>query len=424
MLKANTYKIFLVFLIFLSWINYSNVYAYAIKNYGFLSLNRVISSSMQIDQDEFIEGTTYWLNQAAKFTTTRQSAQLGLSILLFALGEEDKALSLWGEVQLPPHNFLVWAEQARQDERNEQALIWCERAIELTPDFAEAWHQKGLIELDLGQDDEAIVTLRNAVQLGSPESVDVLASILQDRGNDEDARSVWQQALVDFPEYEGRLNWWYGVINILQANKQWKTALETYRAALVEYPDTPRLLVDYGWTLYYTGEDFSISVQPIYRAIEIDKNFMLAYARMADIMAREGQLENAYLWYDKAIERATPEHTGLIVSQANVARAMEDYPLAIERYKLAIERTPDYARAYFELAWAYYLNGDFEQAIVSIEEAILLMGTPDAAFYIRAGAIYESSGLIEKALTKYQQAQELLPDNALIQENIARLQQQ
>lgn len=64
------------------------------------------------------------------------------------------------------YNNKCWV-LAKFMKRYEEALPFCERALELDPDDAEALHSRGYVFLELGQKQEAVADFRHAAELGN-----------------------------------------------------------------------------------------------------------------------------------------------------------------------------------------------------------------------------------------------------------------
>ncbi len=115
---------------------------------------------------------------------------------------------------------------------------------------------------------------------------------------------------------------------------------------------------------------------------------------------------------------------------ANVLEKQERWAEAIEIHQqgnseqlLIGDKVKSQSQYYADLAWAYYMNGQTEDAVRSIEKAIAQPEKDFDLYYVwfRAGQIYESAGLLSQALTAYQFCFELRPDSTLARVAIERL---
>jgi len=86
------------------------------------------------------------------------------------------------------------------------------------------------------------------------------------------------------------------------------------------------------------------------------------------------------------------------------------YDRAVADYTTAIELKPDYAEAYNDRGFAYYLKGDFERAIADYTQAIELRPNYPRAYNSR-GVVYMSGGYgASKSVPDFDRAIELKPD--------------
>lgn len=134
----------------------------------------------------------------------------------------------------------------------------------------------------------------------------------------------------------------------------------------------------------------------------------------ARILSAEGNIDMEILAWRKANE-IRPDIYRIIlllalVSKANAFRDEGNYSEAISQYGAIIEEFPQDERPYYELAWAYWLIGEADLAISSIERAVVI-GSSNLRVYLRAGQIYELAGNPQKALQAYQRALQISPEN-------------
>jgi tetratricopeptide (TPR) repeat protein len=153
----------------------------------------------------------------------------------------------------------------------------------------------------------------------------------------------------------------------------------------------------------------------------------LATDRLALVLADLGRPEEVEQVFLSALEqvgrydRRTPGwQRGLARLYAEQERWVEavgayEAALATAGYDPAFDVEP----VYFEIAQAYQMSGQLDEAVRAIETAIAL--NPTGAAYLRAGQIYESAGNPAAALAAYRLALEAMPDNRAAVEAVERL---
>ena len=166
-----------------------------------------------------------------------------------------------------------------------------------------------------------------------------------------------------------RLNWWLALAASLRADEKREAEIQALQNALSEFPNSPQLYVKLGSALYHYTEDEMVASSYFYHAIEIDKNFADTYGAFGDMMATEQNYEDAYMWYIKGIE-LDPDRRWWYVARSNMIREDGNLPIALKSYQETIQRFPNYAQAYYEMAWAYRLNGQPDLAVNAIKQSL------------------------------------------------------
>jgi tetratricopeptide (TPR) repeat protein len=285
----------------------------------------------------------------------------------------------------------------------------CSQATPQAPQIYRAHVSQAMIDLQLGQE----------AALSSASSV-LLAKAHCWAGKPEEAVKVLRRYEGAYPNHLfGRLEWWRSLGHRFQERKRWDEAVQVYELALVEYPGVPDLHVNLGVALYRRGDGLDTATREIRRAISIRPEGSF-YMNMGQLLTEERRYDEADAWYRMGIE-AEPGSPWWYQVWAGNALQAKNLAEALSRYQIVIERFPEFAPGYFDMAWAYRLNGQVTEAIQSIERAESLMLAPDPWYYIRAGEIYEWAGQMEKAKGSYRQALELDAVNDSAIQGITRL---
>ena len=115
----------------------------------------------------------------------------------------------------------------------------------------------------------------------------------------------------------------------------------------------------------------------------------------------------------------------ILEEQGRWSEAAEAYEQVILAYPLMYEGDKKISRVYYEMAWAYHMSGQTQEAIAAVEQALKLnREDPKVAqsdLLRRAGQIYESAGETGKALAAYRQVLTLRPNDKTAQEALERL---
>ncbi len=231
-----------------------------------------------------------------------------------------------------------------------EKLVWYERAVvhytealELKPDFAEAYNNRGSVYTDAGDFDRAIQDYHKVIEL-KPDYVSAYNNlgIAYSRQNEYDRAIHYYNEVIklkpDFAEaYSNR-----GVT--YEKKGEYDKAVENHNKAIELKPDFAEAYYNLGVTYREMG-DQDQEFQNYTTAIELKPDFTLALGNRGIIYALRGD-------DDKAIEDYTMAIT-LDQNDANVYfnrgisyGAKDDYRKAIEDYSYTIALKSDYAEAY------------------------------------------------------------------------------
>jgi serine/threonine protein kinase/tetratricopeptide (TPR) repeat protein len=168
------------------------------------------------------------------------------------------------------------------------------------------------------------------------------------------------------------------------------------------------------------GDD--LNALPFYkRAIELDSNFAMAYARLAVVYSNYGQMNVSKPYLDKAFElkdRASePERLYITAHYYADNGQLEKGNAAYELYKQTYPReiTP-----YVNLALTYYTLGEFDKALANAQEAIRV--DPDESRGYGNGALaYQGLNRPEEAKAVLRAGLQRNPSFAFLHDSLASI---
>ena len=147
------------------------------------------------------------------------------------------------------------------------------------------------------------------------------------------------------------------------------------------------------------------------QAIQIDGNYALARARLAQAWTELDYIENAK---DEllAIKTLTRDGTAItdkdaLYLDAITAMATRDFREAVKNYSAIAEMSPEDSTVYVDLGYAYENAGNPEKALESYQKAIALNNGQYATAYLRAGIVYNRQQQRDEALKMYEKAGQL-----------------
>ncbi len=130
-----------------------------------------------------------------------------------------------------------------------------------------------------------------------------------------------------------------------------------------------------GWTTSAYEWNWQRAEQYFRRALELKPSYAMGHMTYAFFLAWEGRFEESIAEDLRAreLDPLSPRimsHLGLMYHLAR------DYDHAIELYEETLTRYPNFSRARWDLARAYYDKGQYKRAIEEFQEA---MKVPDRA---------------------------------------------
>ena len=317
------------------------------------------------------------------------------------LEDNAQALLLLGEVLLADGKYQE-AVQVWKDSNAYYQLIQAAR------NFREEYRMQ-----------EALMASRAAWELSPENATNLLATIMREIGEIEDAEILLKQMIAEYPHSSQCQSWLLLLGNIYRSNKSWDSASRTYEIVLLESPENIQALIALGWINYEQGEDIDAVIYNFQHAIDIAPHRGDGYFAIGQLMAKENKYIIADSWFMKAVEH-NPENRWWWLTQANNQRTAGNVTESLNLYLETTERFPEWDYVYYEISWGYRLNNQPGEAIKSIEKAISLNNRKDG-YFRRAGLIYEWVGSLDKALAAYQQASSLSPLDENIRKDIERI---
>lgn len=290
----------------------------------------------------------------------------------------DRVIALEPDYAWPYHNLGFIYSQRHEFEK---ARDYYEQAIDLHPDNAGkaiSWSGLGDVQVALGQTDEAIKAYRWATTL-APDFAwphHNLARVYEQRGDNELAIGLYQQAIERHTSPADRAVSWFNLANLYQKLGRHPDAIGAYR-----------------------------------HVVGLDAGNARAWNSLGESALAEGRRDEAAQAFRQARDLA-PDFAPPYHNLGVVARATGNYQVALQYFRQAIQRhTDDRASAEsWNLLGDTFLTLDApEDARRAYEQAIKL--APDMpAPYHSLGQIAETRGESERALGFYRQAAERYSD--------------
>jgi tetratricopeptide (TPR) repeat protein len=305
--------------------------------------------------------------------------------------------------------------------------------------------------------DKGVVELKSLVAANPQNAVwhFNLGRGLAAKGDLEGARVQFQAAVGN--RRRGFLPPRLALLELAQAQHDYKAALDYANEILAQYPDLVRIKLVRVVSLMYTGKDDAARAEfaALERAFPNDPEVRMQLAVMklherkfqeaedqfrklldqhtpgqqnGDTRAMNGLVGTlaAESQSDKAISvlqeelKKTPDSIPVRSILARTAALVGKYELAVEQYQHLLALAPNSEAACLALGTTYRMKGDFANAITYLQKAHT-MAPDDPVPMIRLGGALALTGRRPEALAVYRDALKLKPDDAATWSNAAYL---
>jgi tetratricopeptide (TPR) repeat protein len=299
---------------------------------------------------------------------------------------------------------------------NEAAALY-RQAVSLNPDLLPAHLNLSSVLINMGQFAEAEGSLRRVVVLapehaGAWQSLGVMAA---QRGDFQQAESMLRRTLELQPDYAEAYN---NLGNLLKQSKRLTEAEISYRRAIELQPDNPRSRYNLG-NLLKEAKNLP-EAEACYRcALELKPDYVDAHNNLGLLLMETKRLPEAENSFRRALElkpnfAETHNNLGLLFKEAKRLTEAE------AAYRRALEFKPDYAEALLNLGTLLKENQRTEEAEISYHMALRLKPDYAEAQY-NLGILLMESRRFEEAERQYRDALRIKPDLAEAHTNLGIL---
>ena len=238
-------------------------------------------------------------------------------------------------------NEATISEEKREE--YEKAIKHYTQAIQLKPNLAEAYNNRGSVHRDLGNFDDAITDLDKAIDL-DPNYAEAYSSrglAYKQRGNYECAIVDLDKAIALNPNYVEAYN---NRGNTYSRKGKHECAIAEFNKAIQLKPDYAEAYNNRG-TAYGRRGNYECAIVDLDKAIALNPNYAGAYSNRGNAYIDKGEYERAIVEFNKAIQ-LKPDYAEAYNNRGNAYYKRGDYRRALEDYTKAIDLNPNYTNAY------------------------------------------------------------------------------
>jgi tetratricopeptide (TPR) repeat protein len=253
-------------------------------------------------------------------------------------------------------------------EHHKEAMPHLKAALQIKPEYAEAYNNLGLVYKGQGSYDQATKLFAKAIKSKKRyfEAINNIATMYERKGDYDTAIKIFENVLKRKPDYaEAHSN--LGIV--YQKKGQLEQAKEHFRKALQIEPHHVEAHNNLG--VWYKNKGLYDE------AIEEFKQVLILKPDFAEVHCNLGAVYNNKGWYDRAIDelkealRLKPHTAEAMNNMGNAYKGKGWYDKAIEAYKEALDINPHMAIPHLNLAFTYlYQKKDNKKALYHFERAL------------------------------------------------------
>lgn len=282
---------------------------------------------------------------------------------LYELQRYQDALARYEKaVNIRPEYAQAWNGQAKtlyELKEYKEALAAYDKAIQLEPDYLPAWSGRGFTLNKLQRYQEAIASFDKALQLENqdPEVWNAKGEALTKLNEYDQALKSYDKAIEFNKEYYEA---WYNKALLLQNLKRYDEAMTAYD-----------------------------------KVLELKQDYERAWYNRGNVLVNLQRYQDAIAAYDKAVQYK-PTFYQAWLSKGNVLINLQRYPEAIESFEQVIKYNRKNYQAWYGRGWSLHQIKRYEEAVTSYNQAIELNRKNYQVWYNRGNSLYN--------LNKYQEA--------------------
>ncbi|HEY9634318.1 MAG TPA: tetratricopeptide repeat protein [Coleofasciculaceae cyanobacterium] len=291
--------------------------------------------------------------------------------------------------------------------RYQDALDSYNRAVELRPEYAEAWNGKGNSLLELKHYKDALNAYDKAIQI-QPNYLEAWigrSNALDRSQRYEEAINSFNTALKIQPNHLESLN---GLGNV-------QIKLQNYSEAIASFDKAVKLQPNYSPTWYKRGlalhhlRQYEEAVKSYDKAVEYKPDSSEAWYQRGNALINLNRYQDAVESYEKAVQ-FQPNLYQAWYSRGNAQNNLRQYKEAIESFDKAVKFNPDGYESWYGRGWALHQLQRYEDAVSSYNKVVRLQPNYYQAWYNLGNAFYKLKRY-QDAIATYNRAVEIKSDH-------------
>ncbi|MDH4229487.1 MAG: tetratricopeptide repeat protein [Nitrospirota bacterium] len=350
-----------------------------------------------------------------------EAPYLDLADLLEQAGQTAKARELYETVVARVDSDSTVArdrliQMDLKDHKLDRVLVHLDAMLASNPNSPSLLYRKAGVLEELNRFDEAIEVLTRVLAMFPSDlrSLDILAGLYERAERYDDARAAYGRILDLDPDFY-RAHVHLGYLSDQLGDAAGRDASVAAVAVYMEaHPDdvVPYRFVGWG---YMRAKRYDEAIAVLQRALALEADNVDLHYSLGSAYYEAKQPEGVEREMRWVVEHSPTHASALNFLGYFYAERGERLDEAVALIQRALKERPDDGFFLDSLAWAYYQQGKYREALKLQKDAIDKSPQQDAALFDHLGSIHLKLGHPESAREAWTQALELEPDNADLQ---------
>ncbi len=255
-------------------------------------------------------------------------------------------------------------------ENYDEAIICCDKALEIDSKIMEVWVTKGIAYVNVGKYIEAIECFDKALEI-NPNFIYALSN----KGHNltalkkyDEAIECYDKALEIDPNF---ISAWSGKGDALFESGKLEKATKCYDKIIEINPNDEERIWNKKGGRFYSLKKYDEAVYCYTKALEVDSSYASTWRNKGLVLSVLDKYDEAIKCYDKAIE-LDQNYIEAWCEKGNIFFSLKDYEKAIQYYDKAIELDPNYFNAWYFKCNLLNEIGKYSEAVSCCNEMLKL----------------------------------------------------
>lgn len=339
-------------------------------------------------------------NQSKKFNPKQLLLKAFMVLLLTGTGATASILIINSINTANAGDLYKKANTFYDLQRYEDALNNYKQAIDIKPEYAQAWNGKAKALYELDSHEEALSAYDKAIELepNYQNSWQGRGFVLNKLKRYRDAIYSFNKALELEPKSPEVLN---AKGQALSNLKRYDEAIRSYDKAVELQPDYDQALYNKAWVLY-SLKRYKDALDTYEQVIRLKPNNERAWYNSGNALVNLNRKKDAFKAYSKSVQYK-PNFYQAWLSRGNVLISLRRYPEAVESFQEVLKYSPSNFDAFYSQGWALHQMKRYEQAISAYDKAIAVRRNNYKVWYSRGNSLYNLQNF-QEALSAYNRA--------------------